>query len=255
MTPSFLKRPDKPDLAYVYTPPKNSALPVVVFLGGFKSDMSGTKAGFLEAQCQISGQGFMRFDYSGHGMSGGVFKDGTISQWKEDVMDILSLIPSDRIILIGSSMGGWLSLSLLSGNDPRMKGFIGIAAAPDFTVEVERRLTDAQRREMHENGYIEAPNDYSDEPYIFTKALLEDGRKNFVLGKKHHTNAHIVLIQGKMDADVPWETVNKIKEHFTAPSFDIKLVEDGDHSMSRQEDLIILADTLERMNALISSCT
>ena len=171
-------------LAYVRTAPSGEgcSLPAVMFLGGFKSDMMGTKAIYLEEQCAARGQEFIRFDYTGHGLSGGEFVDGTIGSWKRDAQDILDHVVTAReVVLVGSSMGGWVSLRLVIENPARVKGVIGIAAAPDFTKDIEARMGQAERDMVQDIGRLEVPNDYSDEPYIFTQDLLEDGRVQSVL--------------------------------------------------------------------------
>lgn len=244
----YLERACKAKLAYVLTPAKDEQLPYVMFLGGFKSDMNGKKAAALEQFCKERGQGFIRFDYTGHGQSGGAFKDGTISLWKEDALDILSLLPADKgVILVGSSMGGWISLKILTEGNERIKGLVGIAAAPDFTASVLERMTPQQHNEIRNQGYFEISNDYSDDPYIFTKDLLDDGSKNFVLNKTTVLAVPMTLLQGKMDFDVPWQTVGKIKTAFPTENFEIVLVEDGDHSLSRPEDLQLLNGALTEL--------
>lgn len=179
----FLKAENHDDLAYVHTPPDDKGgqdRPYVMFLPGFRSDMDGTKALYLEEQCRKRGQGFIRFDYSGHGRSGGRFEDGTIGRWKEDARAILDhLLPQGRkAVLVGSSMGGWIALLLAKECPERLAGLIGLAAAPDFTREIEAEMNAGQKEEMAASGLISVANDYSDEPYIFTKALIDDGREN-----------------------------------------------------------------------------
>ncbi len=234
------------NLAYVHIKASGDGakLPAVMFLGGFKSDMNGTKAIYLEEQCKARGQEFVRFDYSGHGLSGGEFTDGTIGSWKNDALEIMDNIITRDVILVGSSMGGWISLLLLSERGERIKGMVGIAAAPDFTRDIEARMNDEQRAMVEKIGRLEIPNDYSDAPYIFTKALLEDGAKHSVLDKNHDVNIPIILIQGKMDADVPWKKTLKIQKCFKNSNIEIVFVDDGDHRLSRPQDLKLIYSSI-----------
>ncbi len=243
MNCQFLKRPDKEDIAYYYTAPRGSgaALPQVAFLGGFKSDMNGTKAQYLEQRCIERGQGFLRFDYSGHGQSGGEFTNGTIGRWKRDALDILGHIGADQIILVGSSMGGWISLLVACEGAEAIHGVIGIAAAPDFTIDMWfNRLNEAQRAEIEKCGQVNLPNDYDDAPYILTKALFDDGKNHLLLDKEQALDVPMVLIQGMADPDVPWETTARIEKAFPKSDVEIVLLEDGDHRLSREEDLTLI---------------
>lgn len=242
---SCLKRPEAHDLAYVYTPPSGAGkdLPALVFLGGFKSDMEGTKAIFLEDFCKQQGQEFLRFDYRGHGQSDGKFEEGTIGLWAQDAKEIIEnvIAPERQIILAGSSMGGWISMILLRDIPQRLAGFIGIAAAPDFTRKFyEAEFTAEQKAKLAEDGQVELPNDYSDEPYIITKALVDDGNDNCVMDGHYDLSVPVRLVQGMQDADVPWQTAEAIR---SIMSGDVKvvLVEDGDHRLSRDQDLELIA--------------
>ncbi len=242
MTISYFTSSSGLNLAYVHirATQEGQHLPAVMFLGGFKSDMEGTKALYLEDKCRIRGQEFVRFDYSGHGESDGAFVDGTIGSWMRDAQAILDNLVERDCILVGSSMGGWISLLLLLECPERIKGVIGIAAAPDFTRDVENQMSKDQREMMETLGRLEIENDYSNEPYIFTKALIEDGRKNSLLTDTYRIDVPIVLIQGKQDEDVSWEKANKIKECFKGPSTEVIFIDDGDHRLSREEDLVLI---------------
>ena len=253
MSPSYYETPTGRRLAYVHTPHSSdgAGLPTVVFLGGFKSDMEGTKATHLEQLCADQGQEFLRFDYSGHGQSDGAFVDGTIGAWKQDAIDIMDhVLKGRRAIVIGSSMGGWIALRLLSEGREDIKGVIGIAAAPDFTKDIENKMSEAEKEMMNRIGRLEVPNDYSDEPYIFTQALLKDGAHQSVLDQEHVISVPLVLIQGKLDVDVPWEKALKIEEKFQGPDTKIIFIEDGDHSLSRPQDLSILSQEVKRLSEL-----
>lgn len=227
-------------LAYVHITGSSSELPTVLFLGGFKSDMEGTKALFLQELCASREQEFIRFDYSGHGKSDGEFADGTIGSWAKDALDIIDHIVKRDVILVGSSMGGWIALLVLLKRSELVKGVIGIAAAPDFTRDIELKMNPEERRMMDEYGRIEVPNEYSDEPYIFTKALLEDGETNSLLLEARAIDVPLTLIQGKLDNSVEWKKAFKIEEMFQGSKTSIILVNDGDHSLSRDQDLDLL---------------
>jgi pimeloyl-ACP methyl ester carboxylesterase len=248
MQPAVLSNRRGQKLAYVKTPPQETAkaMPWVVFLGGFKSDMTGTKAIFLEQHCRARGIGFVRFDYTGHGASEGRFEDGTISQWTEDAQDILDNIVDGDAVLVGSSMGGWIALNLLLRNPERIRGVVGIAAAPDFTQGIEPRMTPEQLQEFYQKGKISAPSAYG-EPYVYTRALIEDGRKNLLLDRQHNITVPLLLLQGMLDDAVPWETALRIRKKFHGPMTDVIIIEDGDHRLSRPQDLESLAATLGRI--------
>ncbi len=230
----------KDKLAYVHLKGTSDDLPAIMFLGGFKSDMGGTKALFLQDLCASRGQEFVRFDYSGHGESDGVFAEGTIGAWALDALGIFDHIVKRDVVLVGSSMGGWIALLLLLRRPERICGVVGIAAAPDFTRDIQSRMTQTEHQMMAQEGYIEVPNDYSDDPYIFTQALLEDGEANCLLHEARHICVPLTLIQGKLDQSVAWEKALKIDAMFHGPKTRVVFVEDGDHSLSREQDLELL---------------
>ncbi|MBK9562412.1 MAG: alpha/beta hydrolase [Micavibrio sp.] len=192
-----LSRPGQPSLAYVYTESagEGKKLPLVMFCGGYRSDMNGTKAVYLEEQCRVRGQAFLRFDYSGHGQSEGVFSDGTMGSWLKDALDILNHVcPSGPVLLVGSSMGGWIALLVALNWKGTLAGLVGIAAAPDFTEDVYARLTPAQQRELDETGIIRAANDYSDEPYEFTRTLYDEAKKHLLLDRERRIDCRMTLV-------------------------------------------------------------
>ncbi|MCB1784114.1 MAG: alpha/beta hydrolase [Alphaproteobacteria bacterium] len=242
MTIQYLHGSGHVNLAYVYRVPTGNAanLPAVMFLGGFCSDMSGTKATYLEERCAARGQKFVRFDYSGHGESDGAFADGTIGSWARDAMDILDRVVTGKVVLVGSSMGGWIALRLLLARPDRVAGVVGIAAAPDFTKDIEALMTEAQKKSIAAEGFFEVPNDYGPEPYVFTRHLLEDGRAQCVLGNVHPLSVPLTLVQGKMDMDVPWKKALAIEGAFPGAATKVIFVEDGDHRLSRPEDLALI---------------
>jgi len=239
----FLERDGLPNLAYVRHE-GDAERPMVVFLGGFRSDMEGTKAIFLENECKKAGLGYLRFDYRGHGMSEGKFEDACIGEWLQDVLDILDACTSGKVILVGSSMGGWLSLLTATKDLGRVQAMVGLAAAPDFTTWMERDMTDAQTKIMMEKGYVEIPNEYSDEPYLITRKLIEDGRNHCLLNAPIDLDIPVRLIQGKKDADVPWEVAEQIKQAITGKDAQVIYIEEADHRLSKPEELEVLKRTL-----------
>lgn len=217
--------------------------PGVVFLGGFNSDMTGTKAEDLSAFCAARGRAFLRFDYSGHGASGGRFADGTIGRWAEDAACALDRLTEGPQILIGSSMGGWIALLLALRRPERVRALIGIAAAPDFTARMEGELPPEARAAIRRDGVWHRPSPYGD-PYPITRALLEEGRNHLLLQGPVPLSTPVRLLHGQQDPDVPWELSLKIAAAITGPDVQMVLVKDGDHRLSRPQDLALLRRTL-----------
>jgi pimeloyl-ACP methyl ester carboxylesterase len=225
------------------------ANPGVVWLGGYKSDMLGTKAEALSAWASREGRAFLRHDYSGHGESDGAFADGTISKWLAESLAVFRRFSNGKQILVGSSMGAWIALRMVrelrKAGDARVAGLVLLAPAPDFTVElIEPVLTDAQRRDLQEKGYFAEPSDYSDEPYVYTRALIEDGRANRVMTGPIDTHCPVHILQGLADPDVPSGHALKLAALLPADDVTLSLIPDGDHRLSRPEDLDMLRRTL-----------
>ena len=247
----FLTRKNAPKLAYVHIPGKPGKL-TIMFLGGFRSDMEGTKATYLEKWCEIEGYGYIRFDYRGHGGSGGAFEESCISEWTQDAQDILNHCVKEGpkaktpVILVGSSMGGWISLLLALKQSEIIQALIGIAAAPDFTSWMERDMTTEQYVQLKDQGFFDLPNDY-DEPYKITQKLLDDGRDHCLLEGEIKLDLPVRLIQGKKDSAVPWQTAEKIKERLSSQDVEIIYREKGDHSLSTPDDLGILCDVIKKL--------
>ena len=225
--------------------------PGVIFLGGFNSDMTGTKAEDLSAFCAERGQAFLRFDYSGHGASGGNFAEGTIGRWAADAAAVLDALAEGPQILVGSSMGGWIAL-LLAAQRPGLQraapawtlaGLVGIAAAPDFTTRIEAALPPEIRAVMARDGVWYRPSAYGD-PYPITRALLEDGRDHLLLHAPVPITAPVRLLQGQQDPDVPWDTALRLAAAISGPDVQVTLIKDGDHRLSRPQDLALLRRTL-----------
>ncbi|SEN46924.1 Pimeloyl-ACP methyl ester carboxylesterase [Nitrosomonas marina] len=256
MSLSYYDSPHGTRIAYCFTPGKTDrdTSPGIVFLGGFRSDMNGTKARFLEQICAQSGQSYLRFDYGGHGSSSGVFEQGTVGSWKQDAVDIIDHVFAQRgVVLVGSSMGGWIALRLLLERLVQVKGVIGIAAAPDFTRDIKNRMTSPERASLTRNGYLELPSAYAETPYIVTRALLEDGERQAVLDKVHEIQVPLVLIHGKQDADVSWKKARDTATAFKGPDTRVLLIDEAGHRLSKPENLRVIANELARISA--TACT
>jgi pimeloyl-ACP methyl ester carboxylesterase len=221
--------------------------PTVVFLPGFRSDMNGDKAMALLAFCAARGQGILRFDYSGHGASGGTFTDGTVGRWAADALAAIDRLTSGKLILVGSSMGGWIALLTALARPARLAGLIGVAAAPDFTEALMwEAMSFAERDALMRDGIIEIPSQYGP-PTPITRALIEDGRKHLLLGDTISLPCPVRLLQGQMDPDVPWEMALRLAEVIESEDVQITLVKDGDHRLSRPGDIALLGATLETL--------
>ena len=216
-------------LAYNQT---EGAGPLIVFLSGFKSDMQGTKALHLETWAKRNGRSFLRFDYSGHGQSSGAFIDGCIGDWAGDAAAVLAGVTDGPLILVGSSMGGWISLLLATRMAARIAGLVTIAAAPDFTEDsMWAGFTEAQRSELDRNGQLALPSDY-DLPYIITRRLIEDGRQNLALRRPLPLGFPVRFLQGTADTDVDMSVALRLLSHATGPDMQLTLVDGADHRFS-----------------------
>ncbi len=239
----FLKCKDR-QLAYVKSEGKG---PGVIFCGGFRSDMTGVKAVALEEFCAARGQQFIRFDYSGHGQSSGAFEDGTIGGWKDDVLAVLTNLSKGPQVLIGSSMGGWLSLLAAMEKPKRVCAIITIAAAPDFTEHmIRQKLTTAQKMRMEKKGVIRVASDIG-EPYAISRGLIEEGRKHLLLDGVIPVACPVHLIHGMKDDDVPWEYSLALNEKLASQDVKLTLVEGGDHRLSEPKDIARLLRITEAM--------
>ena len=220
-----------------------NTLPTLIWLGGYRSDMTGTKAVELERHAADLGRACVRFDYSGHGASGGAFTDGTISRWLEESLAVIDHVGPERMVLVGSSMGCWVALRLIAelrarGEGAKIAGLVLIAPAPDFTSDlIEPNLSDAERTSLAERGYFEEPTPYGPDPNIFTARLIEDGRKNRVLTGIIETGCPVHILQGMQDPDVPYGHALKLMEHLPSDDVVMTLIRDGDHRLSRPEDI------------------
>ena len=242
-SPSLLKRDGRNTIAYRAM---EGTSPGVMFCGGFMSDMTGTKATALEAHCRRAGRAFIRFDYSGHGVSEGAFRDGTIGAWRDDALAVLDEVVCGPQVIVGSSMGGWIVLLLALARPERVAGLVGVAAAPDFTEDlIWSTLDDEGRRTLAESGEIVMPCDYGEDPYPITMGLIEEGRDHLLLQAPIALKCPIHLLQGMRDEDVPWRTVLKIAELVESERVVVELVKDGDHRLSREDDLARLCAAVD----------
>ena len=241
MAVNRLRSPQGRDLAYEYLPGTG---PCVVFLSGYKSDMDGTKAVHLRSWAQAQGRAYLRFDYSGHGVSGGRFEDGGIGDWAEDAEAVISAVTQGPVVLVGSSMGGWIGCLLARRMADRITGFVGIACAPDFTEDgFWATFDDAQRAEILRDGAVSLPSDYG-EPYVVTRHLIEDGRRHLVLRSPLPMPFPVRLIQGTDDSAVSRETLLRLFDHIDGPDVRMVLVKGADHRMSDPACLTLIETSI-----------
>ena len=226
---AFLETPTGRRIAYHKTPGNG---PCVVFLGGLKSDMEGTKAIHLETWAKARGYAFLRFDYSGHGESSGRFEEGAIGDWAEDTLAVVTALTSGPLVVVGSSMGGWQALLLARSCPDRIAGLVTIAAAPDFTEDgYWANFTDDQKNALEAVGFVELPSDYM-EPYRISKRMIEDGRDNLVLRAPLLLPFPVRCLQGTADTAVDTKTALRLLEHADCPDMRLTLVKDADHRFS-----------------------
>lgn len=236
--PKTLVTTDGETLAYHHTPGRE---PGILFCGGFMSDMTGTKALALESFAKARGQAFTRFDYRGHGQSTGAFRDGTIGSWKADALAVLDEVTSGPVVVVGSSMGGWIALLLALARPDRVKGLVGIAAAPDFTEDLMWAEFDETIRKTltTERVYLE-PSEYSDEPYTITMDLIEDGRNHLIMRGPIPIQVPVRLLQGMRDTSVPHRLALLLADRLETDDVQVHLLKDGDHRLSTERDLALL---------------
>lgn len=242
--PQF-ETPHKRVLAYRYHKPRTGR--TFVWLSGFMSDMEGTKVQMLEAWAVDNQEGFLAFDYSGHGASDGSFSDGSISQWREDVLDIITGLTDGPLVLVGSSMGGWLALLATECLSARVQALVLIAPAPDFTSKLMwPSLAPEVQQQIETEGRAWVPSDYGD-PYLITHELICDGEKWLMLDEPFAFSGPVRILQGMMDDDVPWQHALRLVETITSDDIVITLVKDGDHRLSRDEDIQRLIDVCRKV--------
>jgi pimeloyl-ACP methyl ester carboxylesterase len=236
----YIDGPNGYRLAYAKT---EGGGPVIVFLSGYKSDMEGTKAVHLEAWAKLTGRAFLRFDYSGHGVSDGVFEEGCIGDWARDAQAVIEATCDGPVVLVGSSMGGWIA-SLMTQRLQNVVGFVGIAAAPDFTEDgFWAGFTEEQRQQIMGDGQVALPSDYGD-PYIVTRRLIENGRENLVLRSRLHMPYPVRLMQGTEDTAVSRETALRLLDHIDGPDVQLTLIKGADHRFSEPQNLRQIEDAI-----------
>jgi len=236
-------------LAVVHHPGRS---PGVMFHTGFCSNMGGEKAQALEAWARAKGHAFTRFDYQGHGGSSGAFVDGSIGLWLGDALAVLDAVTSGPQILVGSSMGGWMTVLVARTRPQRVAGLLGIASAPDFTQDlVQPRLPPEAQTALALQGVWYRPSEYEGGPTAITRYLLEEARQHLVLRREIPFDGPVRLIHGQRDEDVPWQTSLRLAECLRSPDVRLTLVKDGGHRLSRPSDIALIVDTLA---GLVASC-
>jgi pimeloyl-ACP methyl ester carboxylesterase len=217
-------------------------------LPGFRSDMAGTKATFLDEFCVTRDLPYVRFDYSGHGESSGRFEDGTIGGWAEDAIAIVDALADGPLILVGSSMGGWIMLLTALARPDCVAGLVGVAPAPDFTEAlIWTHLRDEEREQLARVGRLQMPSDYSEEPTIITRTLIEEGRRHLLLSAPIGIRCPVRLLHGMADQDVPYRLSLELAGRIASDDVRVTLIKDGDHRLSRAEDLALLGATIEEL--------
>jgi pimeloyl-ACP methyl ester carboxylesterase len=258
--PDILTRPDGATIAYHRTRADESrmatagrALPGVVFLGGFMSDMTGGKAVALEQFARARGQAFVRFDYLGHGASAGRFEDGTIGRWADDAVAVIDALTEGPQILVGSSMGGWIMLLAALARPKRIAGLVGVAAAPDFTETLMwRAFDDKIRATLERDGVYYEPSEYGDDPYPITMTLIREGRRHLLMGKSIPIRCPVRLIHGTADPDVPSTLSLELMATLESGDVEVTLVKGGGHRLSEPHDLDRLTRTVAALSAHVA---
>lgn len=245
--PLRLLRPDGQTIAYLKTAGTATG-PTVVWLSGFKSDMSGTKAMALDAWARQCGQPLVRFDYFGHGQSSGDFRDGTVTRWLDDALAVIDEATAGPLMLVGSSMGGWLATLAALRRPERIAGMLLIAPAADFTEELMwKAMPDDVRREIVERGVWHRPSAYDPDPYPITRGLIEDGRRHLILSTTIGVRCPVRVLQGMADPDVPWQHALRLVERLESTDVVVELIKGGDHRLSTPADIARMGAVLDEL--------
>jgi len=246
----ILPRSDGASIAYrrVVRPPGDTPPPTVIFLHGLMSDMEGGKAIQLAAHAELNGFSFLRFDMFGHGQSSGAFTDGCVGRWRDDTLAVIDTLTDGPLILVGSSMGGWVMLLAALARPERIKALIGIAPAPDFTEDTIRpAMTPEDVRTFEREGLVHLEDD--DGTYPVSRILMEDGAQNLLLRAPIPFTGPVRILQGMQDTSVPWRTALTLADRLESDDVTVTLVKDGDHRLSRTQDLLLLTRTLDALMA------
>lgn len=242
----YMQRPGGANLAYCYSAAKPGVKgSTLVFLPGYMSDMEGGKALALDAWAKDQGRAMLRLDYAGCGASSGEFEEQSLINWRDDVLFLIEKLTSGSITLVGSSMGGWLMLLVALSRPMRVKAMVGIAAAPDFT---DWGFTQEQKMTILREGKLEEHSDYSDDPYVTTNIFWQSGEANRLLHKEIAFDGSVRLLHGQADDDVPWAYALEIAKKIRSADVQVHLVKDGDHRLSRDQDIALLIDVVSRLS-------
>ncbi len=259
VTPQFLTLSNDTDTRNIAVRNRQGSAPGLFWLGGFMSDMNGSKAVALDSWAASQGRACVRFDYSGHGESAGDFKAGTIGRWLEESLAVFESCCEGPQVVIGSSMGGWLALLLAKtlqqrrGIKQSIIGLVLIAPAVDFTEElIFQQLTPELRREIERTGFLLTPSEYSDQPYCITWQLLQEGRKHLLLDQSMVTNCPVRILQGLRDQDVPWQHTTALLTKFVEDNVTLTLIKDGDHRLARPQDIARLLAAVQEFHCIPS---
>ncbi|MBX3445886.1 MAG: alpha/beta hydrolase [Parvibaculaceae bacterium] len=237
------------ELAYLIEAPERPAGSIgLTWLGGFKSDMTGTKAEALAAWARGADRHFLRFDYYAHGQSSGEFRKATIGRWREDALAAIDALAEGPQVLIGSSMGGWMALLAALARPERVKGLVLIAPAPDFTEELMwKGFAEEIKEALTRDGIYREPSDYSDEPYEITMKLIDEGRGHLILDAPIPLTCPVRILQGMKDPDVPWAHAMRLVDALQSTDVTINLSKSGDHRLSTPDDIARLAQVVETL--------
>ena len=235
-------------ISYKYRPRlENGPKVAIIFLSGYKSDMLGTKATFLDTLSKKIGYEYLRFDYSGHGLSEGEIEKQLLSDWVNESYLLIKKKLNNPIIIVGSSLGGWIAFILLKKLRKNILGIIGIGAAPDFTNDIIKNLSLIQKKRYEDKGYILINSEYGEKPYKFTKKFIEDSKNYFVLLKNLEINTKIALLYGLQDTAVKLETQISLLKILKTKNAKLTILNNSDHRMSSSLDLNLLEQTIKNM--------